>query len=326
MIALPSVSVIIPTYNRKEFLQQTLVSLAGQEWAAAPFEVIVIDDGSTDGTAAVAGQNFPFPLRYFYQENQGDALARNSGAQQSQANVLIFVDDDIVVMPGYVRRLVEAHVAASTRIIVGTERLWLEQSPPPPVPPPVDAEATVLPIPFATVCSNNMSIRREAYVALGMMHDLGFKGSSIWCDVDFTYRAYRQGFEFCRSTGAVCWHRDHVFQTLESHTRRMREVAYRAVVLFQKYPELISHVPMFEDKTPIAWGQDRPALIVRKAARPLTSSRAVLWALEQLITRLDQRQLSERLPRARRVLLRWLIGGHVHRGYRAGMRELPVHG
>jgi glycosyltransferase involved in cell wall biosynthesis len=326
MTALPTVSVIIPTYNRKEFLQQTLASLARQEWAAAPFEVIVIDDGSTDGTAAVAGQDFPFPLRYFYQENRGDALARNTGAEKSQADVLNFVDDDIVVMPGYIRHLVEAHVAAPNRIVVGTEHLWLEQSPPAVPPPATEEEAAILSIPFAKVCSNNMSIRREAYCALGMMHDLGFHGSSMWCDVDFTYRAYRQGFEFCRSTRAVCWHRDHVFQSLESHTRRMHEVAYRAVVLFQKYPELVTHVPMFEDKTPIAWGQDRPALIVRKAARPVTSSRLVLWALEQLISRLDRLQLSRRVPRARRILLRWLIGGHVHQGYTAGLRELAAEG
>jgi glycosyltransferase involved in cell wall biosynthesis len=318
----------IPTYNRKDFLQQTLASLARQEWAAAPFEVIVVDDGSSDGTAAVAGQEFPFPLRYYYQANQGDALARNTGAQKSQADVLIFVDDDIVVMPGYVRHLAEAQAGGGHRIVVGTEHLWLEQAPPPAglAPPTAGEEATMLPIPFAEVCSNNLCIGREAYLALGMMHDLGFKGSSIWCDVDFTYRAYRQGFEFCRSTRAVCWHRDHVFQTLESHTRRMREVAYRAVVLFQKYPELIAYVPMFEDKTPIAWGQDRPGLIVRKAARPVTSSRVVLWTLEQLISRLDRLQLSRRLPRARRILLRWLIGGHVHQGYRAGLRELTVQG
>jgi glycosyltransferase involved in cell wall biosynthesis len=323
MSTLPTVSVIIPTYNRREFLRHTLASLAQQEWTAAPFEVIVVDDGSTDGTEAVAAELFPFPVRYFHQANQGDAIARNTGAQQSQADVLIFVDDDIVVMPHYVRHLAQAHALASNRIVVGTEQLWLEDSAPPAnvSPAPTGEQAATVTMPFPDVCSNNMSLRREAYFAIGMMQDLGFGGSSIWCDVDFTYRAYRQGFEFHRSTKAICWHRDHVFQSLESHTRRRRESAYRAVALFQKYPELISFVPMFEDKTPIAWGHDRPALIARKAARPITSARAVLWSLEQLITILERAQL---LPGLRRVLLRWLIGGHVHQGYRAGLRELQM--
>jgi glycosyltransferase involved in cell wall biosynthesis len=315
----PTVSVIIPTYNRQEFLRQTLASLSHQEWPGDPFEVIVVDDGSTDDTAAVAAEGFPFKVRYVYQTNQGDAHARNTGARQSQADVLVFLDDDIVVSPHYLRHLVLAHESLPNGIITGTEHLWLETSDPPAtaasLPASTDDQPDTVTIPFADVCSNNMSLRREAYFAVGMMQDLGFSGSSIWCDVDFTYRAYRQGFEFHRSTKAICWHRDHVFQSLESHTRRRREAAYRAVVLFQKHPELISFVPMFEDKTPIAWGQDRPGLIARKVIRPVTSTRFVLWSLEQLLTILE---------RARPVLLRWLIGGHVHQGYRTGLREFEV--
>jgi glycosyltransferase involved in cell wall biosynthesis len=325
MSTLPTVSVIIPTYNRQEFLRRTLASLALQEWPGDPFEVIVVDDGSSDDTTAVAAEPFPFRMRYIRQANQGDAGARNTGARQSRADVLVFLDDDVVVSSHYLYHLARAHHSLPDAVVTGTEHLWLESADPPaeatPSPAAGPDQPDMVAMPFADVCSNNMSLRREAYFAVGMMQDLGFGGSSIWCDVDFTYRAFRQGFEFRRSTQAICWHRDHVFQSLESHTRRRRESAYRAVALFQKYPELISFVPMFEDKTPIAWGHDRPALIARKAARPVTSSRFVLWSLAQLITILDQARL---LPGLRRVLLRWLIGGHVHQGYRAGLRDLRM--
>jgi glycosyltransferase involved in cell wall biosynthesis len=327
MSTLPTVSVIIPTYNRQEFLRRTLVSLAQQEWPAAPFEVIVVDDGSSDDTAAVAAEPFPFRVRYIRQANQGDAGARNTGARQSRADVLVFLDDDVVVSPHYLYHLAHAHHSQPKAIVVGTEHLWLESSDPPvhaaPSPAAGSDQPDTVPMPFADVCSNNMSLPREAYFAIGMMHHLGFSGSSIWCDVDFTYRAYRQGYDFRRSTRAVCWHRDHIFENLEKHTRRRREAAYRAVVLFQKYPELISFVPMFEDKTPIAWGRDRPGLIARKIARPVTSSRPFLWTLAQLVTSLERVKISGGLHR---MLVRWLIGGHVYQGYRAGLREFQVPG
>jgi glycosyltransferase involved in cell wall biosynthesis len=320
----PTVSVIIPTYNREAFLRETLQSLAGQVWSGEPFEVIVVDDGSSDGTAAIGDEAFPFPLRYVHQANQGDAAARNTGARQSEADILVFVDDDVLVTPDYLRHLVAAHGQANDRIIVGTEHLWLEPSNPlnegPHLTTAGDQPESV-DMPFAEVCSNNMSLRREAYFAAGMMRDLGFAGSSIWCDVDFAYRAYQQGLVFLRSTQALCWHRDHVYRSLDSHIRRMREVAYRAVVLFQQHPELAAHVPMFEDKLPVAWSSDRPTLIVRKLARPVTSSRIFLSGLEKLVSVAGQ---YERLAGTRRILLRWLIGGHIYQGYQAGWRELSL--
>lgn len=320
----PAVSVIIPTYNRQAFLRETLAALAAQVWSGEPFEVIVVDDGSTDGTAAIGDEPFPFPLRYIYQTNQGDAAARNTGARQSEADLLVFLDDDVLPAPDYLRHLAAAHGQATNRIVVGTEHLWLEPSNPLQEGARLAAagdEPECVELPFAQVCSNNMSLRRDAYFAVGMMRDLGFSGSSIWCDVDFAYRAYRQGFGFLRSTRALCWHRDHVFRSLDSHIRRMREVAFRAVVLFRHYPELPAHLPMFEDKTPIVWGQDKTTLIARKLARPLTSSSAVLWGLEKLVRMAEQR---EPLAGARRALLRWLIGGHIYQSYRAGLREFQT--
>jgi glycosyltransferase involved in cell wall biosynthesis len=327
MDLVPTVSVIIPTYNRNDWLSQTLESLARQVWATRQFEVIVVDDGSTDGTKSIASMDFPFPLRYVWQTNQGDAAARNTGVLQSQSDVLVFIDDDILLAPDYLRHLVCEHEQSDHRIVVGTEYLWLEDKNPPPettaatMPSNTNGNGELEEIPFTDVCSNNMSIRRQAYLSIGMMSGLGFSGSSIWCDVDFTYRAYRQGFSFYRSPKAVCWHRDYVAQSLDNRSKRVREVAYRAALLFQKYPDLLPYLAMFADKTPIAWEQDPPRLIVRKLARHLASSRPALSGMEQLAGFLEKSRLS---PVLLESLSRWIVGGHLFRGYREGLTKFQM--
>lgn len=316
------ISVIIPTYNRRDLLRETLNSLAQQTYPNDCFEVIVVDDGSTDGTEKIAAEAFPFTLRYFWQSNQGDAAARNLGAQQSQADILVFLDDDILVEADYLTYLIQAHDMGQNKIVSGTWNLWLTETTPFSQgfhgSPALDQIHTVTELPFTDVYSNNMSLRRKAYFNIGMMQGLDFPGSSMWCDLDFNYRAYRQGFEFYRSTKAICWHRDYTLHSLDTYKKRMRIAAYRSVVLFQRYPELLTHVPMFYDKTPIIWSQDPPSLIARKLARSMTSSRLALWSMERIVTVMEKRaSASTILP----PLYRYIIGGYIFRGYREGLSK-----
>jgi GT2 family glycosyltransferase len=149
-----------------------------------------------------------------------------------------------------------------------------------------------------------------------MMESLAFSGSSIWCDLDFTYRAHLKGFEFRRSHAAFCCHRDKHTQTLASYSQRWRTAAYRSVALFQKYPDLMAHTPMFSDKTPISWGNDRPDLVARKLARSLASTQVALWCMEQAASALERFRPASGLLRS---LYRYVIGGYIFRGFREGL-------
>lgn len=105
------ITVIIPTYNRKELLEATLLSLTFQTLDFSLFEVIVIDDGSTDGTESVIAQfTSSINLKYFFQEDNGFrvAQARNIGIKNATHEICLFIDSGVVVEP----KLLEYHLKA----------------------------------------------------------------------------------------------------------------------------------------------------------------------------------------------------------------------
>ncbi|MFN8492865.1 MAG: glycosyltransferase family A protein [Caldilineaceae bacterium] len=87
----PLISTIIPVYNGERFLARAIENVRQQNYH--PIEIIVVDDGSTDGTARIATQ-FAESVRYLYQPNGGPAAARNRGLERAQGGVIAFLDVD----------------------------------------------------------------------------------------------------------------------------------------------------------------------------------------------------------------------------------------
>jgi len=106
----PLFSVVIPTYERKERLRACLEALTAQSVDSRAFEVIVVDDGSRDGTEVLIRDLAPppFELRYVRQKNRGPAAARNRGIEEARGTLVAFTDDDCVPAPDWLRRLQEA--------------------------------------------------------------------------------------------------------------------------------------------------------------------------------------------------------------------------
>jgi glycosyltransferase involved in cell wall biosynthesis len=92
----PQVSIIIPAYNGDRYITQAIESVISQTYTH--WELIVVDDGSTDDTHQVL-QPYLDRIRYFYQENQGVAAARNRGIQESQSELIAFLDQDDFFLP-----------------------------------------------------------------------------------------------------------------------------------------------------------------------------------------------------------------------------------
>lgn len=113
----PTVSVVVPTFNRCESLRVTLKGLAGQR-GTPDFEAIVVSDGSTDGTAGmVRGFAAPFPVRFIEQENAGPARARNRGVAEARGEIIVFLDDDVEPCAEYVGRHAAHHAARSLAVV-----------------------------------------------------------------------------------------------------------------------------------------------------------------------------------------------------------------
>lgn len=122
-------SVIIPTFNRADLLPETVQSVLAQTYRN--FEVIVVDDGSTDDTVGVL-KPYLEQIRYFYQANHGLASARNRGIQEATGDFVAFLDSDDLYEPEFLSRVLETFRAnhAAGAVFVA-EREFVDTKTPP---------------------------------------------------------------------------------------------------------------------------------------------------------------------------------------------------
>jgi cellulose synthase/poly-beta-1,6-N-acetylglucosamine synthase-like glycosyltransferase len=112
-------SVIVPAYNAGGTVAECLRALAGQTLPASEYEVIVVDDGSTDATAGIVKT---FPVRCLSQPNRGPAAARNLGAREAKGEIILFTDSDCVPDPGWLAEMAKPFVDPGVVAVKGAYR------------------------------------------------------------------------------------------------------------------------------------------------------------------------------------------------------------
>jgi glycosyltransferase involved in cell wall biosynthesis len=117
-----SISVIIPTFNRKAVIGRALQSVYVQSHPAD--EVIVVDDGSTDGTAELIKKQFP-ATTYLYQENSGVSAARNAGILAAKGQWIAFLDSDDEWLPNKLERQLQQLAEQPDLKVCHTEEIWI---------------------------------------------------------------------------------------------------------------------------------------------------------------------------------------------------------
>ena len=290
--------------------------------------VVVVDDGSTDDTQAIANQQFPFTFRYLQQKNQGATAARNYGATISQSEILVFIDDDITISPQTLEALAETCSQKTNVLVMGTinKRSNVNASVYTSVVLSMGDDSLIAhdDVEFDSVDCNSelLACKRRDFFDIGMFQDpTEGHGWPNWDDVDFGYRAHQKGFRLIGTSKAIAEHWDYSVSNRISACQRFYRAGRSAVWLFKRHPELQILIPMLHDKTPLAWRQDSLMLITRKLARKVVSSPLVLNSMVKLVNIFEQHYP---LPVVLRRLYHLLHGANLYLGYRQGLREFKL--
>jgi glycosyltransferase involved in cell wall biosynthesis len=119
-----TVSICIPTYNRKEYLRETLDSILAQTYK--DYEIVIVDDGSTDGTGEML-KEYGFPITYHWQQNSGDAAARNKLIELARGKYISFIDSDDLLLPDAIERMVKIMEEENGDVIVYGSYLRIDE-------------------------------------------------------------------------------------------------------------------------------------------------------------------------------------------------------
>ena len=192
--ATQSVTIAIPTYNRERWLKETLESLADHRHSVPEVEIMVVDNQSTDGTAAMTNAFIarvePQPgttWRYLLETKQGASHARNRSVREARGSIIVFLDDDVLLQPGWLDALLEPWKLSPEADIgaVGGEVVpvfpegcpdwlngWMS---------PLHLRETAGPLePKQMPMSANLAVLKEVYEEVGGMRgDLGRQGDKL---------------------------------------------------------------------------------------------------------------------------------------------------
>jgi glycosyltransferase involved in cell wall biosynthesis len=238
------VSVVIPTFNRLEVLAEVLQALEFQQ-GAPPFEVVVVDDGSSDGTSAwLRSRTFNLALRILTQENRGPAAARNTGVAVAQGQWVAFLGDDTVPSAGWLTAHREAHRRHGDDLHVAVLGYtgWHPRMNLNPFLRYINEHGLQFgyalirdpeDVPFNFFYTSNISLSRD--LLLAEPFDLRFPYAA-WEDIEVAYRMKKRGLRMVYEKAATVAH-DHPTDITRFAARQER-AGYCAVVFYRLHPEL----------------------------------------------------------------------------------------
>ena len=235
------ISVVTPTHNKVSLLRRTLGSLEGQDLDPSGFEVVIVDDGSTDGTPGFLASYRPgFHVEVATApENRGRSAARNLGLSRARGDLIVFLDDDMELVPGFLRAHRDLHAAGPGRAGVGNVVNHPEVT-----VAPIDRYMSTRgaqkikesgPLPWKYFSTNNSSVRKEDLDAVG-----GFDENFVtygFEDLELGWRLQKErGLEIVFVPGARSFHTEP--HSLEDVLRKKTICGESSMpYMFRKHPE-----------------------------------------------------------------------------------------
>jgi GT2 family glycosyltransferase len=247
----PEVSVIIPTYNRAPTLSGCLDALANQSVRPDQFEVIVVDDGSSDATdATVRRYDSSLQLRYLRQQNQGAGAARRRAVEAATAPYLLLINDDTIAGRHLLRQHLDAHQsrAVSDKIAILGEFRYPEQASRRALTHYLQSSEFLFPqrsmkrgvaygAPHFITC--NISIAREPVLQAGSF-DPALRVAE---DTDLGYRLEKNGYSVFYEPAAVALH-NHLQFSAGDLVKRADGYGQMYLHLLRKYPDWLGRLPL----------------------------------------------------------------------------------
>ncbi len=229
------ISVQICTYNRRDLIAKSLDALFSQDYPRDRYEIVLVDDGSSDGTGEmIKSLDAPCRLNYSYQENAGLATARNKGIRAAMGEFILFVDDDIMASKSLLSEHVMTHRAHPKSVVRG----WVNHVD--------DLEKTDDKIPRFTMqdistaffWTSNVSVAREYLEAAGMF-DETFKEYG-WEDLELGLRLKSLGLKLQYNRDAVVFHYKSRWKKsdIPKLLKQARSKGRTAVLFLDKHPTM----------------------------------------------------------------------------------------
>ncbi|MGE5553951.1 MAG: glycosyltransferase family 2 protein [Betaproteobacteria bacterium] len=295
-------SVVIPTYNRRDLLRRCLLSLFDQTAPGDRYEIVVVDDGSTDGTGELVkelAKQAACHVEYRPQPNLGRARARNAGILAARGRIIIFLDSDMVVDEGFIAAHLDCHRTPG-RIAHGQVINTPDFSDPRKAQPKLTDYSRAF---FAT---GNVSLERAKLLEAGLFSEAFTEYG--WEDLELGTRLRALGLVAVRCPKARSWHYlpRLTFAQVPSIVQREKERGHMAVLYYRMHPEW--RVKLATLLTPVFFGLDRLLSLGHWPEHPATL---------RLLARLD-RPATHLLFRAITALVR----NHAYaEGLREGLRQ-----
>jgi len=297
-------SIVIPTYNRLPILQKCLQAMEAQNFTQ-PYEIVVVDDGSTDGTVEFLqshADEFPH-VRLFLQNHEGAAIARNTGIDLAQGDIIVFIDSDLVVTPVFLSAHAKALEKAAKNgdraftygLVINTSNFEKPSSEP----------LKITDISQAFFATGNVAIAKHWLIEAGKF-DTSFRQYG-WEDLELGVRLKNLGLKLIKCPDAVGYHWHPAF-TIDQLPRLVEVEAQRGrmgVVFYQKHPTW--EVKLMIQMTwlhVILWGTlSLGGLLNERSLRPLLQ-----WLIDQ-----GKPQLALEIAR---IFLNWYNVKGVYAAYR----------
>jgi len=228
------ISVVIPAYNSEKTVSSTIKGVLLQE-KDKPMEVIVVDDGSTDKTAARV-TSFP-NVRYLYQENAGPASARNRGAKEAKGDIIFFTDSDCIPHSDWIEKSIVHFNRAEVGVVSGTYDL-IEGS---------NLLATCIhqeimyrhqrrmPIYPNSFGSFNFSVRRKIFQEVGGFNEQYRSASGE--DNDLSYKILKAGYKIYFERDSRVQH--HHAAQLQKYLREQFNHGFWRVKMYLDHPDML---------------------------------------------------------------------------------------